>query len=73
MRAIAKIIGTIRGNVVLICRSVHTRRRAIVDAYEEAIEGKIASCIGRNAAWEIVCVCENEKNPDGNTCKVEQD
>ena len=50
MRAMAKIIGTIRGNVVLICRSVHTRRRAIVDAYEEAIEGKIASCIGRNAA-----------------------
>lgn len=32
--------------------------------YEEAIEGGIASCVGRNAAWEIICVLENEEYPD---------
>ena len=72
MHAIVKFLGTICGNVVLISRSVLIRLRTIVGVYEEAIEGEIASCIGRNAAWEIICVCENQKYPDGDTCKVEQ-
>jgi hypothetical protein len=72
MLVIAKILGTICGNVVLISRSVLSRLRAIVGANEEAIEGEIAICIGRNIAWEIICVWENEEYPDGDTCKVEQ-
>ena len=71
MQYIAKLIGTISGNIVLILRSVLTRLRAKVGAYGEAIEGKIASCIGRNPAWEIICIWENEKYPDGDACKIE--
>jgi hypothetical protein len=50
MHVIVKFLSTICGNVVLIFRSVLIRLRAIVGVYEEAIEGEIASCIGRNAA-----------------------
>jgi hypothetical protein len=70
MLFIAKILGTICGKVVLICRRISSRLRAIVGVYEEAIEGEIAICIGRNAAREIICVLENEEYPDGDTCKV---
>ena len=60
MRIIAKLVGTISGNVVLIFRSVLTRLRASVVSYEEAIEGEVASCIGCNAAWKVIFVCENK-------------
>ena len=48
MVVIAKTMGTICTNVVLIFRSVPIRLRAIVGVYEEAIEGEIASCMERN-------------------------
>ena len=67
-----ELVGTISGNVVLICRRVLIRLRASVVLYEEAIDGDITNCIGCNTACEIICVCENEKYPDGSTCKVEQ-
>ena len=72
MRVIAKIIRTIHADVVLICRCVLIRLRARVVSYEDAIYGDITSRSGRSAAWEIICVCENEKYPDGDTCKIEQ-
>ena len=68
MVSIAKIIGTISGNVVLIWRSILVRLRAEVAVYEDAIESEIASCIRHRASY----VWENEKYPDGNACKVEQ-
>ena len=70
MTVIAKISSTKCGNVVLKWRSVIIRRRAKVVVDGNVIEGEIASCIGRDAAWKIGC--ENEKYPDGDTCKIEQ-
>ena len=72
MIVIAKFLSTKSSNVVLICRGVRIRLRAEEGVYEEAIEGEIASRIGRNAAWEIISVCENEEYGDGDTCKVDQ-
>ena len=69
---IAKFLGTKSGNVVLIFRGALIRLRAKEGVYEEAIEGEIASCIGRDAGWEIISVCENEKYHDGDACEVEQ-
>ena len=67
MVAVTNIIRTISANVVLKCRSILVRLRAIVAVYEGAIKGEIASCIGHRAGY----IWENEKYPDGNTCKVE--